>query len=70
VVILFIYLVITFKITLLNKPFIERSEFMKFKRKLFNILSTVLVAVAYISTSNYSSILFFGESEIPDELIK
>lgn len=43
---------------------------MKFKRKLFNILSTVLVAVAYISTSNYSSILFFGESEIPDELMK
>jgi len=43
---------------------------MKFKRKLFNILSTALVAVAYISTTGYSSILLFGESEIPDELME
>lgn len=43
---------------------------MKFKRKLFNILSTVLVSTAYIYTIKGSSLLLFGESEIPDELME
>ncbi|QLY80797.1 AgrD family cyclic lactone autoinducer peptide [Clostridium intestinale] len=43
---------------------------MKFKRKLFNILSTALVAVAYISTAAYSSFFLYGETEIPDDLME
>ena len=43
---------------------------MRLKRKLFNILSMALVAIAYISTASYSSYLLFGESEIPEELMK
>lgn len=43
---------------------------MKFKRKLLNILSTTLIATAYIYTIQGSSFFLYGETKIPDELMK